>query len=461
MGSKKIKISKTIHEEYLSSLSTNEKQLNAIKLMLGWQYSNIDINNISTAVDKRAIKLKSKYVRYFDQEDFKDIIPYAKKPIYTPMQLSGIWRKVGTFDGDILAITAIDKQKDDEYEAILANVFKTIVPNNCSTKSYIPVTFLLPTHNPINENNLEGSTSNWTFELLEEQESKRLIRDELMWPLKLFFTFNFLNMTQCIQQNNNGSKIHLNLLHSLDLLGYFDFYDVKKAKEWTKYLADIDVEDIDFSEFNIYLNPEQKNKKSPNITKVDNIFEYEQQTYMAIPEFIQQSLKSGIKENSYVPVNDLLFPSLKLDVKGVDFGYRHVKNDRKSKHTDYQLNDIQEFKNALTYLFGMTSGTAITIQLPKEEVEYSLGEQLTSPLVIAPEEWLSVIQGVRDDSEVDFQTIYDKYIGEDSELTLKTVKNMKKNERTAVFNKIYNACIGIETDVNIGEKLFRRFPYIE
>jgi hypothetical protein len=152
-----------------------------------------------------------------------------------------------------------------------------------------------------------------------------------------------------------------------------------------------------------------------------------------------------------------IVPSVKLNnIASTQFSrllLNKPRNPKKDKH--YYNRDAEKARKSLSYLFCMTSGTAITINIPKEKVAPRT-EQLQTPLLILPEHWQDLIQGIREDNEPSYSNIYKNYIAGENPLTVNDIANMPSKMKSEFFQQVYDASIDVELNDEIKEP--RCFP---
>lgn len=417
------------HEEYLLPSNIHKHQASIVKRILGIKSSrltDLDCKNILAFSGKDLGGQESNLTA----NDVINLMKYEHSPNYRITQLSGKWKQYEDFFGTALNCIDESPSMTQEFNPRPAIIDK-ILPLNNPEQNYVPITFLLPNnHEDVEKKELEGYRGNWQHYELSPSEFTHLAKQDATFPLKLFLAFSFVGLAQSTQEENNGSKIFNIVLNTAGLLGSFNYYDANKFKSW------LSGED----EF---------------ITPIDNIFRRTSTAYLTIPKEIVNIMRNS--RNKSESGTSSIVPSVKLnDIASTQFSRLFLNKPRDPKKDKHYYNrDAEKARKSLSYLFCMTSGTAITINLPKEKVAPRT-EKLQSPLLVLPEQWQDLLQGVREDNESEYSNIYKNYMSGEEPLTINDIVNMPSKMKSEFFQQVYDAFIDIEPSDQVKEP--RCFP---
>jgi hypothetical protein len=430
---------RTVYEEYLLRLGISELQVEGIKRVLGVKskLSNEDLLDELTYPSKRLEGRETK----LEEHHYQHLLNSTPQPNYTKNTLSGSWFKSSNFSGQFLRIAGKDK-KDEYHENQVNKIINDLCPLAATSKEYINVTVLLPKLevdeiSTEQHHELEGYNAKWEWHKLRQSQVKSQIEKDDTWSLKLLLAFSFMGLADTSIEKKNGSKLLYNLLNTCDLLRDFNFYDSTLYKEWL-----------------------QTNDQIPN--KVENIFTHthDNSAYLTVSDKIAK----GIGEATLV--KELPLPSAELNIKKrTQFASTSALKDRGSKDPSHFINSASNIQLGLNYLFCMTSGTAITLQIPIEPVGAKMKHwQLNTPLIIAPIEWIKLIEGTKKKKTGDKREKYDINqlpTNEDgSPLQFKDLQSVTDAQKHKLMSKAFEKSVDVNDDADFSGQLYRGMPHI-
>lgn len=430
---------RTVYEEYLFRLGISELQVEAIKCVLGVKskISNEDLLDKLTYPSKRLEGRETK----LEEHHYFHLLNDTLKPKYTKNVLSGSWFKLSNFSGQFLRIAGKD-QKDEYHEDQINKIINDLCPLTATMKECINVTLLLPKlevdeTSSEQHHELEGYNARWEWHKLRQSQVKSQIDNDPTWSLKLLLAFSFMGLANTSIDKKNGSKLLYNLLNTCNLLRDFNFYDSTLYKEWL-----------------------QTNVQIPD--QVENIFTHthDNSAYLTISDKIAK----GVNEATLV--KELPLPSAELNIKKQNqFASTSALKDRGSKDSSHFVNSANNIRLGLNYLFCMTSGTAITLQIPIEPVKANMKHwQLNTPLIIAPIEWIKLIEGTKKKKTGDKREKFDAShspINEDgSPLQFKDLQGMTDAQKHKLMSMAFTKLIDVNDDADLSDKLYRGMPHI-
>ncbi|MFD2165150.1 hypothetical protein ACFSJY_02645 [Thalassotalea euphylliae] len=431
---------RSVSEEYLLRLGTNETQVEAIKYALGIDSSltSKELFENLTYPSKRLDGIETK----LEEHHYQYLLHNTPTPNYTKNTLSGTWFKVSNFFGELLAIAGKD-QKYGHHETQLFKLINDLCPLDALSKEYVNVTLLIPNQEikgseESQHHELEGYNAKWQWYKLRKNQVKSQIESDPTWSLKLFLAFSFMGLANTSIDKKNGSKLLYGLLNTSNSLNDFHFYDSALYRDWIK-----------------------TNGTAPE--RVDNIFTQtlNNSAYLTVSD----KIANAVDEPSLVKL--LALPSVELNTKKqIQFASTSALKDRGSKDPSHFINSAKNIRLALNYLFCMTSGTAITLQIPIEPVGAKMKHwQLNTPLIIAPIEWVKLIEGMKKKKTGKRRENYDASAlptNEDgSAIQYRDLENISNSEKHKAMSDMLAKTININDDADTSGQLDRSMPNIE
>lgn len=431
---------RSVSEEYLLRLGTNETQVEAIKYALGIDSSLTckELFENLTYPSKRLNGIETK----LEEHHYQYLLHNTPTPNYTKNTLSGTWFKVSNFFGELLAIAGKD-QKYGHHETQLFKLINDLCPLDAPSKEYVNVTLLIPNQEikaseESQHHELEGYNAKWQWYKLRKNQVKSQIESDPTWSLKLFLAFSFMGLANTSIDKKNGSKLLYNLLNTSNLLNDFHFYDSALYRDWI-----------------------ETNDTAPE--RVDNIFTQtlDNSAYLTVSD----KLANAVDEPSLVKL--LALPSVELKTKKqIKFASTSALKDRGSKDPSHFINSAKNIRLALNYLFCMTSGTAITLQMPIEPVGAKMKHwQLNTPLIIAPIEWVKLIEGMKKKKTGEKREKFDASAlptNEDgSVIQYHDLERMSNSEKHKAMSDMLAKTININDDADTSGQLDRSMPNID
>jgi len=432
---------RNVHEEYLLRLGTNKLQVEAVKKVLGVesQLSNDDFSNSLIYPSKRLSGLETK----LDDHHYHHMIKQTLNPNYTQSTLSGTWFRVSNFSGQFLRIAGKGK-KDANHEVLINKIIDDLCPLNAPSKDYINVTILLP-NLEIEENKyyqhheLEGYNAKWDWYKLRHSQVKDQIENDPTWSLKLFLAFSFMGLADSSIDKKNGSKLLYNMLNTSNSLQDFNIYDSTLYDDWL-----------------------QSGEKDPMPAEVDNIFTQtlENSAYLTVSDKILKALD----EPELARQHPIPTVTLHCD-QSSKFASTSALKDRGSKDPSHFINSARNIRLGLNYLFCMTSGTAITLQIPIESISTKMKHwQLNTPLIIAPIEWIKLIEGTKKKKTGNKREKYDANKipanKDGSPFQFKDLQNMTDAQKHKLMSEMLEKSIDVNDDADLSGQLYRGMPHI-
>ncbi|MEW4364152.1 hypothetical protein [Aliikangiella maris] len=431
---------RSVSEEYLLRLGSNETQVKAIKYALGIDSSltSEELFENLTYPSKRLDGIETK----LEEHHYQYLLHNTPAPNYTKNTLSGTWFKVSNLFGKLLAIAGKD-QKYGHHETQLFKLINDLCPLDAPSKEYVNVTLLLPNQEikgseEPQHHELEGYNAKWQWYKLRKNQVKSQIESDPTWSLKLFLAFSFMGLANTSIDKKNGSKLLYNLLNTSNSLNDFHFYDSALYRDWI-----------------------ETNGTAPE--RVDNIFTQtlDNSAYLTVSD----KLANAVDEPALVKL--LALPSVELKTKKqIQFASTSALKDRGRKDPSHFINSAKNIRLALNYLFCMTSGTAITLQIPIEPVGAKMKHwQLNTPMVIAPIGLVKFIEDVKKKKtankpeEYDVSTLPTNEDG--SAIQYNDLENMTDSQMHKLMADTLAKSINVNDDADLLGQIYRSMPRID
>ncbi len=430
-----------VYEEYLLRLGINKLQIEAVKKVLGVE-SQLSIDDFLNALkypSKRLSNLETK----LDDHHYHYMMRQELNPNYTQNTLSGTWFRVSNFSEQFLRIAGKDK-KDANHETLINKIIDDLCPPDAPSKDYINVTILLPKlkieeDKGTQHHKLEGYNAKWDWYKLRRSQVKNQLENDPAWSLKLFLAFSFMGLADSSIDKKNGSKLLYNMLNTSNSLQDFNIYDSTLYDDWL-----------------------QSGEKDPIPAEVDNIFTQtlDNSAYLTV----SAKILSALDEPELAQQHPI--PAVTLNcIQSSKFASTSALKDRGNKDPSHFINSAKNIRLGLNYLFCMTSGTAITLQIPIEPVGIKMKHwQLNTPLIIAPIEWIKLIEGTKKKKTGDKREKYDASqspTNEDgSPLQFKNLQDMADAQKHKLMSKEFEKSIDVNDDADLSSQLYRGMPHI-
>ena len=434
------------HEKELRKLCMKQSDYDLIMFALGLGPLPEELDKL---LSHGSIKLLDEVYEHFSIDDFSELTPLN---LHTEnISISGQWHEE---DGHYMV-------GDDKYAEDLRHAIMNVYPTPSPELKKVPVTILLPSAIKQDEFKLTDSPSEWEFITLQEEDKQdeksyqlglQGLRKELdmAYPLRLFLAFKFLGLIDTLKPANNTSRIVIDLLESLSMLGNFDLLDHKKLTEWSnKYkefcrissrIDTLQEKDSELYKLTTSGTPGQIKKarekriqiqqdianlrrqlSAIDLTRLQEAPESEPETetkkksyYFAIPNELR--VEMGLPTDK-----PYCFPTLKTKSKP-KLKYTTVCVDSATPNNRQRADrSTDKLRFMLCYLCSMTSGTAITFYVDKEKYQTATGK--VTPTLILPDSWAKLALGLKQYENSGTSSMSDDYVSD----------NLKKDYIAAIY----------------------------
>lgn len=294
---------------------------------------------------------------------------------YSSTHISGNWVE----DGNQFRMAS-----DRSYDSALYESICAIYPDINSCSELVPVTLLLPSDVRADVSSLSDARSDWQFirigdETEDRPEGRRYGLDyystatDELYALRFYLAFKFLGLVDVKHDPRSSKVLFLQILTALGMRDHLDLIDRVQLSKWTKDNRDklIRGEEVklDYEKLRSTIGPEISPKAF----------------YYTAPLYRHPKILKAIENNDSEMI---YFPfltckkSVSSPFQDVNLGSQKAKDRKSLKHATSNM------RTMLAYLCSMTSGTAITFNVPvlkKEGERKTTG--ITSPTLILPAAW--------------------------------------------------------------------------
>lgn len=362
-------------------------------------------------IDERLATAKNLAKKMLDEPDDHDLTA-KQEQLKKLKELNQLKKLDEQYKCDDLFITPEDQAIEmlqpshlDEYTNKLQKAIDTIYPNNSEADlDLIPVTILLPNSYPQEGDELDGKYSYWEFINIKNEDNgeaqgfQALAEDpDSFYGLRLFLVFKALGLAKTNQGEKNLSKIFFDLINSTPLAEHFTLLSSKKSRIYqqvTKELESLEKKLIKLEKkektTEIELNEqksliEKKRKQLNKMTLLSTNDDIKSGCYYSLP--IDELSTINNQKFEATPDAYPVLPTLSSDLYCPLYTTNRAEIN-KGKPSPLKMNQMRFM---LAYLFPMTSGTAITFYIKKEDSE----QNIAAPLLILPETWNKLGLGLK------------------------------------------------------------------
>jgi hypothetical protein len=407
------------HEKALKSLIIDERITKFILKTLG--LAAYDDHELAGVINTNN-KLKKSY---FDLFEASELLQLPKLNLnVTSISAEGEWIE----DEGLLKVS-----NNNDYEQIICQAIDNIFPHTLNADGLIPLTILLPSSVEMEGDNLVGKKSSWNFILVNSETNNdalgsiELINDlNSCFGLRLFSVFQSLGLVDSLQSVRKNTFFS-NLIQSTGLHKHFSLVDSKNIKLFKKLEDFLDELDKKIRKINSKINKLQHSESIHDSTaKRDEIrqerAELHSQRDAIYEELIQAETESNKLEDKLSTTNILKSfyytiampvlqnedstnkdhtpiykipafkfkesPAFQVNIIETD-GFASAESAKQVKKAKLAKRFIDRMNFMLSYLFSMTSGTAITILVKPEKtpLKGAKSQGIEAPTIILPKVW--------------------------------------------------------------------------
>ena len=394
------------HEKALKSLIIDERITKFILKTLG--LAAYDDHELAGVINTNN-KLKKSY---FDLFEASELLQLPKLNLnFTSISAEGEWIE----DKGLLKVA-----NNNDYEQIICQAIDNIFPHTLNADGLIPITILLPSSVEMEGDNLVGKKSSWNFILVNSQTNNALGSIDPInnlnscFGLRLFSVFQSLGLVDSLQSVRKNTFFS-NLIQSTGLHKHFSLVDsenIKLFKKLEDFLEDLDkklrkidskINKLQHSE-SIHHSTKKREAISQELTKLRS-------QQKAMQEERTQAETELNKLNATLSITDttksFYYTIAKCVLQNEDSTTEDstTEDPTNMDHTPpykipafkfkespaFQVNKrfIDRMNFMLSYLFSMTSGTAITILVEPQKTHLSGPKHhgVEAPTIILPKVW--------------------------------------------------------------------------